>query len=601
MTEGEERDDWLAGAMEAAGLAAYCWSIASDEIAWSANAETVLGVATDAIRTGRTFAALLDAESPANRYDAVMAGGADTGAGVAFHIECLFRPEGRGGARSLWLEDSGRWFAGADGRPARVLGTIRRIDERHLRQQELRLRSLHDPLTGMLNRSGMTEALEGALAEAMMEPSTCALLIAAIGNLSDINEVYGFEVADEVVAEAGRRLAATVRAGDAVARYSGSKFGLVLRGCGEEDLAAAADRFLAQMCNGVVETQAGPVWALLSAGAVVLPRHAADTPTAIARAEEALALARRQPFDGFAIYSPSPQDLSDRLNNAHCASIVVSALKEHRLGIAFQPVIHAKSREPMFHEALLRLEDDGGRTMEAHQLVPVAEKLGLVRLVDRAVVELAAAALHAHPEARISVNISGTTATDPRWWPEVTAILARNRDVASRLIVEITETVALGDLSATTRFVRQLKALGVTVAIDDFGAGYTSFRNLRAMPVDILKIDGSFCRDLASHPDNRYFVRALIDLARAFGLGTVAEWVETEADAALLAEWGIDMMQGKLFGEAETLPPVTVPGPPQAEDTLAQFSADLEGELAKLRQALSELDEAFRSPRRGTG
>ena len=600
MTEGEageERDDPLAGAMEAAGLAAYCWSIASDEIAWSANAGSVLGVAAEAIRTGRAFAALLDPESPANRYDAVMAGGADTGAGVAFQIEFLFRPEGRGAAQSLWFEDSGRWFAGPDGRPARVLGTVRRIDERQIRQQELRLRSLRDPLTGMLNRSGMTEAL----AEAMAEPSSCALLIAAIGNLADINEVYGFEVADEVVAEAGRRLAATVRMGDAVARYSGSKFGLVLRGCGEEDLAAAADRFLAQMCNGVVETQAGPVWALFSAGAVVLPRHAADPPTAIARAEEALALARRQPFDGFAIYSPSPQDLSDRLNNAHCASIVVSALKEHRLGIAFQPVIDAKSREPRFHEALLRLADDGGRMMPANQLVPVAEKLGLVRLVDRAVVELAAAALHAHPGARISVNISGTTATDPRWWPEVTAILAKNRDVASRLIVEITETVALGDLSATTRFVRQLKALGVTVAIDDFGAGYTSFRNLRAMPVDILKIDGSFCRDLASHPDNRYFVRALIDLARAFGLGTVAEWVETEADAALLAEWGIDMMQGKLFGDAETLPPVTDHGPPQADQTMAEFAASLEGELARLRQALSQLDEAFRAPRRGTG
>jgi diguanylate cyclase (GGDEF)-like protein len=587
--------------MEAAGLAAYCWTIADDQIAWSANAENVLGVAAEAIRSGRSFSALLDPESPGNRYDAVMAGGSDTGTGVAFQIECLLRPEGRGTARSLWLEDSGRWFAGPDGRPARVLGTVRRIDERQIRQQELRRRSHHDPLTGMLNRSGLTEALDRALAETMVEPSSCALLIAAIGNLSDINEVYGFEVADEVVAEAGRRLAATVRAGDAVARYSGSKFGLILRGCGEEELAAAADRFLARMSNGVVETQAGPVWALLSAGAVVLPRHAADPPTAIARAEEALAQARQQPFDGFAIYSPSPQDLSDRLSNAHCASIVVSALKEHRLGIAFQPVIDARSREPRFHEALLRLEDDGGRSIPANQLVPVAEKLGLVRLVDRAVVELAVAALHRHRDARISVNISGTTATDPRWWPEVTAILAENREVASRLMVEITETVALGDLSATTRFVRQLKALGVTVAIDDFGAGYTSFRNLRAMPVDMLKIDGSFCRDLASHPDNRYFVRALIDLARAFGLTTVAEWVETEADAALLADWGIDMMQGKLFGEAETLPPVTDIAPPEAAETLAQFSADLEGELAKLREALSQLDEAFQAPRHGTG
>jgi EAL domain-containing protein (putative c-di-GMP-specific phosphodiesterase class I) len=352
----------------------------------------------------------------------------------------------------------------------------------------------------------------------------------------------------------------------------------------------------------VIETRSGPVWALLSAGAVVLPRHAGEPATAIARAEEALAQARRQPFDGFVIYCPSPQDVSERLSNAHCASVVVSALKEHRLGIAFQPVMDARSRTPVFHEALLRLVDHGGRAMPAKQLVPVAEKLGLVRLVDRAVVELAVAALNSHPDARISVNISGTTATDPRWWPEITAVLEKNREVAHRLIVEITETVALGDLSATTRFVRQLKALGSMVAIDDFGAGYTSFRNLRAMPVDMLKIDGSFCRDLAACPDNRYFVQALIDLARAFGLKTVAEWVETEADATLLAEWGIDLMQGKLFGEAETLPPVpcALP-PPPADETLAQFDAGLEGELARLRKALGQLDEAFGAPRSGTG
>ena len=127
--------------------------------------------------------------------------------------------------------------------------------------------------------------------------------------------------------------------------------------------------------------------------------------------------------------------------------------------------------------------------------------------------------------------------------------------MAARLIVEITETVALGDLSATTRFVQQLKELGVRVAIDDFGAGYTSFRNLRAMPVEMLKIDGAFCRDLSSNADNRYFVRALIDLARAFGLRTVAEWVETEADAALLEEWGIDLMQGNLSALPSTSPP----------------------------------------------
>jgi EAL domain-containing protein (putative c-di-GMP-specific phosphodiesterase class I) len=352
------------------------------------------------------------------------------------------------------------------------------------------------------------------------------------------------------------------------------------------------------MRDSVVQTEAGPVWALLSIGAVVLPRHGAEPATAIARAEEALAQARKQPFDGFSIYRHSPERHAERMGNALCASEIVRCLKEQRLHLAFQPVIDARSRKPVFHEALLRLMDHTGEAIPAATLVPIADKLGLVRLIDRAVVDLAVAALRSHPEARISINISGTTATDPRWYPNIIATLGASRDVASRLIVEITETVALGDLSDTTRFVRQLNELGVMVAIDDFGAGYTSFRNLRAMPVEMLKIDGSFCRDLSENAENRYFVRALIDLATAFGLRTVAEWVESEADAALLVAWGIDMMQGNLFGHAETLPPwPAVHGNARTEDAQVCVTAGLEGEIARLRQALSLLDEAFHAPR----
>jgi diguanylate cyclase (GGDEF)-like protein len=422
------------------------------------------------------------------------------------------------------------------------------------------------------------------------EPSTCALLIAKIGNLTVVNEAYGFEVAEEVVAETGRRLSAVSRAGDVIARYSGSKFALVLHRCGEEDLASAAERFLEAMRESVVMTEAGPVWALLSIGAVVLPRHGTRAATAIARAEEALTQARKQPFDGFTIYRHALERHSEQVSNARCASEIVRCLKEQRLHLAFQPVIDARTLKPAFHEALLRLTDHAGEAMPAGQLVPVAEKLGLVRLIDRAVVELAVSALHSHPEARISINISGTTATDPRWYPKITAILGNNQEVARRLIVEITETVALGDLSDTVRFVAQLRELGVMVAIDDFGAGYTSFRNLRAMPIEMLKIDGNFCRGLSASPDNRYFVRALIDLAKAFGLRTVAEWVESEADAELLTSWGIDMMQGNLFGHAETLPPW--PGLPD-DEVVERFEAGLDEEVTRLRLALALLDTAF--------
>jgi diguanylate cyclase (GGDEF)-like protein len=431
----------------------------------------------------------------------------------------------------------------------------------------------------MMNRGRMGEALGEALSVAQHEASCCAFLIAAINNLPVVNEAYGFEVADDVVAATARRLRQVVRTGDAIARYSGSKFGIILNKCDADELQIAAERFLSVARESVIETERGPVWAMLSIGALVLPKHATDVNTAMARAEEALTEARHMPSDGCVIYKPSEQRVSQRSLNARCATEIVRCLKDDRFSLAYQPIVDAKTGNPVMHEALLRMVDVGGVLIEARHLIPVAEKLGLVRLIDRAVVQMSLAALNKYPDARISLNVSGTTATDPRWFRQLIDMMSPNRIVTGRLIVEITETIALGELSETARFVEQLRDLGCSVAIDDFGAGFTSFRNLRALPVDILKIDGSFCQGLKGNDDNQYFVRSLIDLAHKFGLKSVAEWVETEEDAELLRQWGVDYMQGNHFGAALVDPPW------QMKTNLSRFEA------IKSRSALRALSE----------
>ena len=185
---------------------------------------------------------------------------------------------------------------------------------------------------------------------------------------------------------------------------------------------------------------------------------------------------------------------------------------------------------------------------------------------------LAVQRLQSFPAARLSLNVSGITATDPRWYGQLTEILSEQREINDRLTIEITETVALNDLNETARFIAALRELGCSVAIDDFGAGYTSFRNIKLLNIDIVKLDGSFCKDLSANEDNQYFVRSLIDLARKFELKTVAEWVETEEDADLLKSWGVDYMQGKLFGEA------TLESPwPRIDDSVTAFAAAGQG------------------------
>ena len=612
--------------IEAVGEATYRWMTETDTIQWSPNMEAVLGCKPDAASSGRAYANLLDGDNITSRYDTVMRSHAvDEGDGVAFQIEYLFRPDGRTGRRGIWLEDRGKWFVGKHGRPAEVFGTIRRIDDRHSRDQHLSFLGNCDPLTGMMNRGRLAEALGETISTATREQSHCAFLIAAVNNLPVVNEAYGFEVADEVIVALGRRLRQVVRTGDAIARYSGSKFGIILNNCHEDELQIAIDRFVNIARESVIETEHGPVWAMLSIGAVVVPKYAADANIAMARAEEALAEAKRMPSDGSVIYRPSAKRVAERGLNARAATEIVKCLKEDQFKLCFQPIVDATTHDVVMHEALLRMTDADGDLIAAAHLIPVAEKLGLVRLIDRAVAQMTISTLHNYPQAHLAMNVSGSTATDPRWFNQLTEIIAANRSVASRLTVEITETIALADLKETFSFVESLRDIGCSVAIDDFGAGFTSFRNLRDLPVNIVKLDGSFCRDLKQNSANQYLVRTLIDLAHKFDLKTIAEWVETPEDAEILKDCKVDLMQGNLFGEAmlslpwprkgdmgfadvdqpghtpvmaketrvvasETVPP----GAPPVDMQDIPGSAEMEDGLSRLKLAIRALDEQFR-------
>ena len=234
--------------------------------------------------------------------------------------------------------------------------------------------------------------------------------------------------------------------------------------------------------------------------------------------------------------------------------MIVSALNDRRVSMAFQPVVNAKTRELAFRECLVRLFDHDGTEIDAMSIVPVAEKFDLVRMIDHRVLELAAGELRDDPAMRCSLNVSASTVHDPVW---LAAFGAEMRGgISERLIVEITESAAIRDVEATRRFVAHVKGAGCKVAIDDFGAGYSSFRNLRRLGVDMVKIDGSFVANLEYAPDDRAFVRALLELAHELGLETVAEWVQSEEAAAWLIEWGCDYFQGALVGLAATKPNV---------------------------------------------
>jgi EAL domain-containing protein (putative c-di-GMP-specific phosphodiesterase class I) len=301
------------------------------------------------------------------------------------------------------------------------------------------------------------------------------------------------------------------------------------------------------------------VAATASIGAIMAPRHAQTVHDVLSRAHEALQAGKLRRRGSVEVFRPNVAREALRRENMRATDEIIGALNERRILAAFEPVVDATTRRPIFHECLMRIRRADGSLVTATEIVPIAERLGLVRLIDHRILELAVAEMTAVPDLQLSLNVSPESVNDGPWWSALVASLASRPDIAQRLIIEITESTAIRDVDEARGFVTRLKDLGCRIAMDDFGAGYTSFRNIRKLGVDLIKIDGSFVTPLATSPDDQAFVRMLIALARQLGLKTVAEWVRDEAAAALLVEWGCDFLQGELIGCASIVPPWAAP------------------------------------------
>jgi diguanylate cyclase (GGDEF)-like protein len=534
--------------LKSIGDVAYTWRLDTDVLSWSGNAAAVLGVTDVAeIASGKGYAQHVDAEHGQSRIDAIhQSHHLDEGSGVAYQAQYAFKR----GDEKIWLEDTGRWFAGPDGKPLRAHGVVRAINARHARDLDLIRRANFDPLTGELNRASLTEVLGATFDEAVKFRSSCGFLMVAIDHLGRLNETYGFETTEEIIAQVARRIRARMRGKDHFGRFSGNKFGVVLTSCTPDELAIAAERLLAGVRDETLTTSAGSVAVTITIGGVTAPRHARTLPEIISRAQDALQVARAKRHGSFVAYRPNLERDAMRRETVRASDEIVAALNERRIQLAFEPVVEAQSRKVKFYECLMRVNRRDGTACHANEIIPVAERLGLVRMLDYRVLELVVGQLALALELTASVNVSPASTIDPDWWAGLGGLLRSNSGVAERLIIEITETAAIQDLDDTRGFVARVKDLGCRIAIDDFGAGHTSFRNLRKLGVDIVKIDGAFVQNIIKSSDDRAFVHTMIDLSRRLGLKTVAEWVQDEAAAQLLAGFGCDYLQGALIGLA---------------------------------------------------
>lgn len=540
----------LVGILSSVEETAYIWDIASDQIEWESNAVEVLRVPSfDAIAKGHDFNGLIAAEHIGRRLEAISNRlSEESERGVPYRIQYRFQPGGRRSSVSVWIEDHGRFWPGDDGKPLRARGVLRVINDQYFEDQRLVYHSDHDELTGQLNRIRLTEALGAVIARSTRNDTSSAFMIISINNLSVVNETFGFDVGDEVIAAVGRLIKEKLRAGDTLGRYSSNKFGVVINDCGPGAMQIAADRFMKAVRGASIRTTACPLTATVSIGGVVVPDQASTVHHAMSCALQALDRARAKRFDCFMAYQPSPMRETVRQRSMSVADEVISALDENRMRLVLQPIVDANTHVPKLYECLLRMHKADGSIVSAGEFISVAEQLGMARLIDRRTLELAVDLLRAHPRLRMSLNVSGLTSADKDWLVSLSELTERERSLTERLTIEITETAAIQDIDQSAHFVDCLKDMGCQVAIDDFGAGYTSFKNLKRLDVDMVKIDGTFVKNLLDDSSDQVFINTMVEIAGSFGMKTVAEWVGDVNTARMLADAGIDYLQGYLYG-----------------------------------------------------
>jgi len=539
-------DDELAvrfsAALEAAGDVAYAWELDGDRLDWSGRLDAaVLDLAAESV-TGRSFANRIHPDDLVHRQLALARHFDGEGP-----FDCEYRlRDAQGGF--VWVHERGRAKREGADRPQMMLGVIRAIGDRKAQQTRLERLANYDELTGHFNKSRLREAVDQIIAASQRTKSPAAFLSVGIDNMTMINDMFGYEAADTVLIEIGRRLDSCLRVSDLVGRLGGDRFGIVLSHCPEESIAAAAEKILAAVSAAPVSTARGPIYATASIGSASFADQGLTSYDAITRAESALAEAKRAGRDCHSHYRVTGEQRERQRRSLSISDQVQAALREERILFAFQPVVVAATEKVDHYECLLRMRTPDGAIVTAGDFVPIIEQLGFIRLIDRYVLDKVVEELDAHPTVRLGLNISGLTAADRPWLRALVSKLRNRPEIAARLIVEITETAALYDIEESARFVSALRHAGCSVALDDFGAGHTSLRHLQSLAVDTVKIDGSFIRNLATSPENQVFLRHLLGLAKGFGFATVAECVATAEDAAILKDEGVGLLQGHHFG-----------------------------------------------------
>ncbi|GIX27281.1 MAG: hypothetical protein KatS3mg123_1162 [Burkholderiales bacterium] len=431
-----------------------------------------------------------------------------------------------------------------------IRGTARDITEQQLAAQRIERLAKFDTLTDLPNRLSLQEEL----AAAMEGGGVGALLFIDIDHFKYVNDNLGHRVGDQlIVGVAGVLKQLLQELPGQVYRLGGDEFAILVPEALRLEAQHVAERVLEAVRHYKFAPEAGTGKLsnlTASIGIALYPFHGADLSSLLAAADIALYHAKDQGRNRCVLFDQDSNSLRSTHKRVHWARRFREVLEEDRVVLYAQPVVALASGEPVHHEVLARIREQDGSLIPPSEFIEIAETLGVVRDIDLAVVRkltrfLASGA--APRNARYFLNLSRASISDEHWTRRLLAALGESGVDPERLVFEITETAAMSELDVTLSFMQRMKERGCHFALDDFGAGFSSFYYLKRFPVDYLKIDGGFVRDLLHDEGSRIFIRAVCDVARGMNRQVVAEWVEHAEVVRLLLDMGVQYGQGFLF------------------------------------------------------
>lgn len=442
-----------------------------------------------------------------------------------------------------------------DEEPTAVL-QILDITERKRFEGQLQYLADHDPLTGMFNRRRFEEEFERALAHAERYRVPGALMVVDLDGLKAVNDTLGHAVGDELIERVARLLRHSLRTSDIVARLGGDEFGVLLPQMSRDGAQQVAEKLLDELRDGGVVLTAnrhGRVTA--SIGVTTWDGPPANAPhELLIQADLAMYAAKAGGRDRFAMHDPAEHAGSEPLGAAWLDRLRDALDTEDGFVLHAQPIVPLTASEDSVErfELLVRMRDDDGSLIPPGTFLTLAERYDLVQQLDRWVLGRALDLIRRREEAgrpvNVTVNLSGRTMNDPTLARDVELLLRDGPIREGALTVEVTETEAIVNIDRARVLARDLRALGCRFALDDFGAGFASFYYLKHLAFDLLKIDGEFIRQLPITPTDRLVVRAVVDIAKAMGTQTCAEFVGDDETVALLRDLGVDFGQGFHLG-----------------------------------------------------